>query len=213
MGTLPLFLISKTPFEGVHYLPIIETRYLAPDITWDAYDALLVTSKEAIEALKRMGDSWRQIPVLCVGEGSAERVREAGGRVMAVADGYGTGLAALVRERYADLRLLYTRPKVVATEFAAALRQEGVAIDEICVYETRCSDLTFDPLPAEAVLLFTSPSGVRCFLQRQPLLPGHRIVAIGETTRAAFPHDRAVSLPRTPSVAALVALGRELAQR
>lgn len=208
---LPIYLFSKTPCEGVIHIPILRTEYLQPEIDMKAYDALVMTSKEAVDALEILGTDWKRLPLLCVGQKTAEYVRRHGGMVLDIGGGYGEDLESLIIKRYARKRWLYARPKMVASSFAARLREGGVSIDDVVLYETHCNPDVTETIAKDAVLLFTSPSTVRCFEVQYGFLPGHRVAVIGETTKAALPKGVKAQIPETPEVVALVALGRSMA--
>ena len=209
---LPLYLFSKTPHPDAIHVPIIKTLYLRPAIDFSRYDGIILTSKEAVKALEKLGAQWRDLPLLCVGTKTAEYARRWGGRVLQCAEGYGDGLERLILETYVSIRWLYARPRQAASDFAERLRCAGVAVEDIVVYETSCNDAAQIPGDAEAVLAFTSPSSVACFLRRSALLPTHRVVVIGRTTAAALPQGVTYAIAETPSVDALVLLGKEIAR-
>lgn len=211
MADLPLYLFSLTSYAGTIHIPILSVRYREPGIDFNAYDALVVTSKQAIDALERMGTAWRGLPVLCVAEKTAEKVRQSGGTVLETGAGYGDRLEQMIQERYAEMRWLYARPARTASDFADRLRHAGVFIEDAVVYETCCNPGVSLHIEEEAVLAFTSPSAVACFLQNASFQPSHRIVVIGASTRSALPVNMEAHMPQTPSLRALVALGRKLA--
>ncbi len=210
MPSLPLYLFSLTPHSGAIHVPVLSVAYLNPDIDFSLYDGLIVTSKKAVDALERIG-GWQELPVLCVAEQTAQKVREAGGRVLESGSGYGDDLEAIVAERYAQMRWLYARPEKVASGFAERLRERGITVGEAVVYRTGCNGAV-DTTPVDAaVLAFTSPSAVACFEARFAFLPTHRVVVIGRTTLAALPEGVTARMAAEPTVAALVAAGREVA--
>jgi uroporphyrinogen-III synthase len=211
MADLPLYLFSLTPYPDTIHVPILSVRYCRPEIDFDRYDALVVTSKQAVDALEAMGPAWRKVPVLCVAFKTAEKVRNSGGSVLGTGGGYGENLEGIIKACYSDKRWLYARPAKAASDFAERLRQSGVAIDDAVVYETFCSPELSFKLEKEAVLAFSSPSAVECFSRYASFLPGHRVVVIGASTRAALPFGIDAQMPQMPTLKGLVALGRKLA--
>jgi uroporphyrinogen-III synthase len=209
---LPIYLFSRTPHPDAIHIPILRITYLKPKIDYRAYDAIIVTSKEAVDALESLGGEWKGLPLLCVGAKTAEHARRRGGRVLQNAQGYGDELEALGREEYPKLRWLYARPRQVASDFAERLRRAGVSVTDVVLYETSCNPEAELAIEAEAVLAFTSPSAVACFLQRSGFRPTHRVVVIGTTTMAALPAGVEARMPGTTSVDALVRLAGEIAR-
>jgi uroporphyrinogen-III synthase len=212
-GPLPLYLFSKTPHPDAIHIPILQITYLKPAIDFSRYDGLIVTSKEGVEALDALNGAWKELPLLCVGAKTADHARRHGAAVLEYADGYGDTLESIILERYAGKRWLYARPRKVASDFAERLRGSGVLIEEVVLYETSCNAMAASDVPDEAVLAFTSPSAISCFLQRHAFHPSHRIVVIGTTTAAALPEGIEAVVAPTTSVEALVKTGKEIACR
>lgn len=211
---LPIYLISNTPTndEAVTHLPMLETSWLTPPIDFDKYDGIILTSKNGVEALERIDTVWKTLPVICVGSATKQTAAAYGAEVIDTGNGYGDAIHDLILERYADRRWLYARPKVVASDFAERLRKAGTDVDQAVVYETVCNaEAAPTELPKDAVLIFTSPSALRCFKRRYRLLPTHTLVVIGTTTQKAAEGHRVHVAPE-PTVNACITLAKHLAK-
>ncbi|MHC3993494.1 uroporphyrinogen-III synthase [Thiomicrolovo sp. ZZH C-3] len=214
MTIRPIYLLSVTPSDDpdVTHLPILETAWLQPEVDLSRIDGIIFTSKNGVDALEQIAPEWKSVPVLCVGRGTQQRVEALGGTVAGTVKGYGEMLYALIRERFPRFRWLYARPRVVASDFASRLREEGIAVEEAVVYETLCrADSVEVTIPDDSVLIFTSPSALQCFQRRFTLTQTHTVVAIGRTTEKSLP-GRKVHLASEPTVAACVALAKQLAK-
>ena len=206
-----IYLFSKTPHSGVNHIPLLNTRHFFPSIDFSAYDLIIATSKEIFVSLLKMDDTWKKVLLLCVSEATADAAKEAGSAVVEVAEGYGKSIEQRVLQHHRAEKILYLRAKVVASDFALVLRRAGVAVDEAVVYETFCNAEVLDvEIEEDAVLIFTSPSAVACFTSEHTLMPSQKLIAIGETTRAALPAERDVIMPQRPSVALAVALAKKI---
>jgi len=213
MGIIPpVYLFSKTPCEGVIHVPLLQTRFLSPKIDFTRYDLLVATSKSVFDALGCMDSAWKKLPLLAVSEATAEAARAAGVEHVEIAGGNGSDVAQRIKALHAHQRILYPCAREVATDFADRLRDEGIAIEKAVVYETVCdASVLPDIIEADAVLVFTSPSAVTCFLSKMDFAAGQRLVAIGETTRKAFPAGAQVLLSERPSVREAVELAKRVA--
>lgn len=210
----PIYLISKTPHPGVTHIPILKTRFFAPDIDFSQYDGLIVTSKQILKALEGYSDQWRTLPIIAVSESTAEVFQKEGCAIAAVADGYGEGVGLIVEKQFSQMRWLYLRPERVASLWAQAARDKGVKIDEAVMYKTECNDEALGCEIAEnGILIFTSPSSIRCFCEKRAILPTHTVVAIGKTTKNALPDGVDATLSPSVSVASAVDLGRQIASK
>ncbi|MDO9055163.1 MAG: uroporphyrinogen-III synthase [Sulfuricurvum sp.] len=208
----PIYLISKTPYEGVIHIPILKTRFFAPDIDFSHYEGIIVTSKQILKALEPYSEEWKALPIIAVSEPTADAFRTQGCVIAAVANGYGEGIEAIIREESLQKRWLYLRPEHVASSWAEEGRKNGVKIDEAVMYKTVCNDeASHFEIEENGVLIFASPSSINCFLQNYSILTTHSIVVIGKTTQKALPLGLSSSLSATPSIASAVELARKIA--
>ena len=206
-----IFLFSKTPHPGVTHLPILDTHFFQPEIDFSRYDAIVLTSKQAVAALKKISPSWKSVPVLSVSSKTAEAVRKAGGKLLETGFGYGDSLADIIINKYASYRWLYLRPRVVASYFKESVVKAGVKVDDAIVYETSCNpECRNMELPDNATLIFTSPSAVACFLEFFELKTSYKVVVIGKTTAKALPQQTKYCMPDEATVDAAVLLAQKL---
>ncbi len=208
----PIYLLSKAPYAGVNHIPIIHINALHVSLDITQYDLMVVTSKEAINALNRSGVDWKKLEVIAISEPTAAHVRSQGAKVVAVGKGYGDSLYELIRAHYASHKMLFPAASILASDFDARLRQAGIEIDTVPVYETSCRD-SDTPIPENAVLAFSAPSTVKCFMKRYDFLSSHNVVVIGKSTEAALPLHVKAKLPKVASIEALVSLAKSVANQ
>lgn len=207
----PIFLFSKTPHPDVTHIPVLETHFLQPHIDYSRYDAIVLTSKQAVTALEKISPEWKTLPVLTVAAKTAEMVRNAKGRLLETGEGYGDSLSEIIIHKYGSYRWLYPRPNIVASDFKDRVANAGVIIDDHVVYETICNKACQKlNLPDDAVLVFTSPMTIVCFLKFFTFKAGHKVVVIGKTTAKALPRHLKYCMPEEPSVEASVQLAQTL---
>ncbi len=206
-----IFLFSKTSHPDVTHIPILDTVFFQPDINFNNYDAIVLTSKLAVTALEKISPDWKKIPVLSIASKTEKMVKDAGGTLLERGSGYGDSLDNIIVQKYASLRWLYPRPKVVASDFKERVKAQGITMDEIIVYETLCNQACRDiDLPDKAILIFTSPFTIACFLEFYKFKSGFEVIAIGTTTAKSLPEEVAYMMPETPNVEACVALAKRL---
>lgn len=207
----PIFLFSKTSHPDVAHIPVLETHFFQPDIDFSRYDAIVLTSKQAVTALEKISPKWKELPALTVSGKTADMVTEANGRLLETGDGYGDSLSEIIINRYGSYRWLYPRPKVVASDFKERVATAGVQIEDIVVYETSCNRACRElRLPDDAVLIFTSPMTIACFLEFFIFDSSHKVVVIGKTTAKALPDHVKYRMPEEPTVEASVQLAQTL---
>jgi len=210
----PLYLLSKTPYAGVRHIPILSIRFLTPPIDFSQYEGVVFTSKQGIEAVEAYPIEWKNLRCICVSDPTAEYARQRGVMDVEVAQGYGETIPGLLISGSHKGKWLYPRPKVVASSWVDQVRAHGIMIDEAIVYETVCNpEAHLETIEKDAVLIFTSPSSVECFLQRMPILPTHTVVVIGTTTQKALPSGIDAYVSEEQRVASVVSLACQIAQK
>ncbi|MCX6052810.1 MAG: uroporphyrinogen-III synthase [Campylobacterales bacterium] len=187
----PIYLFSISAHPHAISVNSLDIQFLKPAINFAYYDYLIITSKQASEALKQYDKKeYIHMPSLCVSKQSALAYEELGGRVLDIGGGYGDNLAGKIKEFPKETKWLYLRAKIVASDFVSTCQEEGYQIDEIIVYESGCSkDLWHVEVEEDAVLIFTSPSSVECFLKNHTITPSNKVIVIGKTTALSLPKD------------------------
>ncbi len=182
-----LFSISSHP-DTIHVNPL-EISFLQPAIEFSQYDYLILTSKQAVRALSQYKyDDYKEKQGLCISKATAQSFKDANGKVLKIGTGYGDNLSDIITSYPKNTKWLYLRAKEVASNFAEVARSCGYCIDEIIVYESSCSlNIKTIKITQKAILIFTSPSSVKCFLQHHKLQEDYRVIVIGKTTAKAIP--------------------------
>ena len=207
----PLYLLSKTPFAGVKHIPVIAIEFLHVSLDLQQYDALVITSKQALEALEKYNPTWKNIPIIAISKPSADKAKAMGAKLLYIGDGYGKDLYKIIQSDFSNLKLCYARAEIIVTDFASTLRDEGVSIDDPIVYKTTCNDnLGLLDLEKNAVLVFTSPSSIVCYLKNNNFYEDQKIVVIGTTTQKALPLHVKSDISQKPTVEACIKLAKSL---
>ena len=115
-----------------------------------------------------------------------------------------------IKKIFSNKKILYIRPKVVATTYITDLAKENIDIDDIVLYETICKryDIAQKP-PLDSTLIFTSPSTIECFIDNFKSLDGYKIVVIGKTTAKALPMGLKYQTPTIPNINECIKLACE----
>lgn len=157
-----------------------------------------ITARLFVEALIRLGydveAKLRDVQIAAVGRSTAAVMRDLGGQVDLIPRvETGASLARELLDQEGLKRVLVPGSSIARPELTTVLRNNGVDVIQITLYETVCPSTA----PQEAIQLlnsgrfdvatFTSPSTVRntCRLIGVDLLRVPRIVTIGSTTTAA----------------------------
>lgn len=209
----PIYLISKTPFDqamDVIHIPILSIHFLTPNIDFSLYTGIIVTSKQGAQALQYYSPDWIELKIVCVGESTANVIKELGASHIEIAQGYGMSIVEVLSPHQG--KWLYVRPKTIASSWPSRARELGIEVDEVILYETTCNDEVKDlEIAQNSVLIFTSPSSIECFCKRAAIVPTHDVIVIGSTTQAALPLGIKSTLSQEVSVVSCIEMGRKIA--
>jgi len=206
---IPIYLVSKTPFEGVVNIPILKSIYFTPNINFNKYDGLIITSKEVLFALKNYNDDWKKIPLIVVGDKTANLALKLNANIIDKANGYGEDVIDLIISKYSNLKWCYLRPKDIANNIKKILAKHNIIIDEKIIYETQCNNLK-EIIEDNSILIFTSPKTIECFLKNHPINSTHIIITIGTTTKKALPKGIKSIIPDETSISKCVELAQQI---
>jgi uroporphyrinogen-III synthase len=185
---------------------MIRFEIAADRIDYQGCDTLMFTSKQAVQSAETIDPEWKRYPAVAIGPATAERIRKLGGEVLhQPREFYGKNLAEDLRDLFRDRRLLYLRPERVSFDSRAFLSEAGITLREQVIYRTRCRTYPREAAPPpDAIIVFTSPSTIHCFLENFPWRESYRAVVIGEATLTHLPRGARVLVAERPSIDACV---------
>ena len=207
-----IYLLSDKEFEGATSLGVIAISLLDVPFTCKDYDALIFTSKNGVAATHRLDESWQKLPSYAIGKGTAKAIKEYGGRVEYTAiSSYGNDFAREISAKLKGKKVLFPRAKVVLSDLIDILKSNDVSIDDIIVYETTCKECKKIKKPSDgSILIFTSPSTVKCFFNCFDWNGTYKAVCIGEKTSAKLPSYIETYLPQKLTIPACIELAKTL---
>ncbi len=192
---------------------MIDFRLRASAIDYQGCDTLMFTSKQAVESAETIDPEWKRLPAIAIGAATARTIETLGGTVLYhPASFYGRELAADVLERFRDRRVLYLRPRTVSFDSRNFLARAGYTLQEQVIYETFCREHPDSAKPeAGAIVIFTSPSTIHCFLERFGWEASYTAVVIGRATREHLPEGADYVVAETPLIDACVQAAKTIA--
>lgn len=185
--------LLEVPFIDVK--PIVSySKYkeIWPILNNTADQAIVFTSKHAVEAVDKhlhggdavyIPDNWE---VFCLNGATKDKVAEvfSAQHIVDTAP-YATELAAKIIAYGTFSEVVFFCGNQRLDTIPQLLKEGGIGVKEIVVYETTATPVVVDAARLNAVLFF-SPSGVKSFFSANKLQPGTACMAIGETTAAAL---------------------------
>ena len=198
----PIYLFSISSHPNAVSVNSLAITFFKPQIDFSKYDYLIITSKQTCEALKQYETrDYIDKKALCVSVASAASLESLGGTVLDIGGGYGDNLVDKIKSYPKDIKWLYLRAKVVASDFVEVCKDDGYDIDEVIVYESDCSQKILDvEVEDKSILIFTSPSSLNCFLKTHEISHKSKVIVIGKTTAKAIPKDIKFTLSKETTI-------------
>ena len=184
-----IYLLSPLKKEGIESLPMISFSLSSNTIDFSSCDTLMFTSKQAVVSAELIDKSWKTYPCIAIGGATKKKIESLGGKVRYYPkDFYGKSLAKDIKEKFSNKKLLYLRPKEVSFDSRAYLEENGIVLEEQVIYETSCVEYGLEEQPKEhAVIIFTSPSTIKCFFKNFEWYESYMAILIGTATKAHLP--------------------------
>ncbi len=184
-----IYLLSPLTKEGTCSLPMIDFLLVASSIDFSDCDTLIFTSKQAVVSADKIDKRWKNYPCIAIGGATKSKIEELGGEVIYFPKKfYGEALAEDIKSFFSDKRLLYLRPKEVSFDSRAYLAKSGIKLEEQIIYETSCVKYALKDKPKEsAIIIFTSPSTIKCFFKNFEWHESYIAVIIGHATKEHLP--------------------------
>lgn len=188
-----IFVVGYQNYDFVKSLVVGEIEFLNCEIDLEGFDYLIFTSKNAIKALVFLEQKyshmrrWREIPSFVIGEGSAKEVLKHRGKVEWIASDFHS--EAFIKELLPKLKgkkSLYLRAKEIVSFLDQKLQDRGINLISKIIYQSKIKSISDDKPPKDSILLFTSPSAYRFFIQNFGWDESYLAVALGKTTFASF---------------------------
>jgi len=201
-----IYLLSPLRKEGTIHLPMIRFSLFPSKIDFSTCDMLLFTSKQAVKSAEALAPEWKRYPCLAIGEATAKEIESLGGKVIFQPKSfYAETLSQEIITRFKDKKILYLRPKEVSFDSKAFLAKGGIALQEEIIYETSCIRYDKEEKPGkQAIIIFTSPSTIHCFLKNFQWDESYTAVVIGKATTMHLPAGARYEVADTPTIDACV---------
>lgn len=208
---LQIYLLNNDKYEGVINYPVIKINFLSPFISFNNIDYLIFTSKNGVRAVDNLTDEWRKIPAFAIGKATASEIKKLGGIVEFISSkAYGDEFAKEINKKYRNKNFLFLRAKEIVSDIKSFFENSDNNLKEITVYETVCNKPK-NYIKKPAIVIFTSPSTVKCFSKLndfENILP----IAIGNKTKEVLLDctKNSILTPKIPSISECVKLAKNI---
>lgn len=186
-----IYILSDTQVEHAKNIPLIETKLIESKIDIDKYDALIFTSKKGVIHLNQLlGQKWKKIPSYAISKQTAKEIQNHNGNLVFTGEKqHGDKFAHELIKLLQRKKVAYIGAKKVVSDLHNILNNNGVNCDHIAVYETICVEYEQKlDLPDNSIIIFSSPSTIKCFLKNAIWKDSFQAISIGHTTKKYFPN-------------------------
>lgn len=211
-----IYLVGEVHFEGVQNLVLNEICFFDFSLDLNEFDALIITSKNAIKALKRLHiKPIKDLSVYAVGAKTAKKALEYGFKeVKFPQKAYASELLAEFKEELKGKKCLYLRAKKVRSNLGKELLNLGVYLRECIAYENKPLKPDIS-LIQPAIFIFNAYSALRNFLHFYSFNEKDIIICLGQSTAKALPQGllNKIYISQEQSLQACVSLAKSLVKQ
>lgn len=201
-----IFILSDTYTQYAKNLPLINTKPIVNEIDLDKYDALVFTSKKGVIYLDSMNKSWKDIPAYTISTQTAKEVKKLGGSIKFVGkEKHGDEFAKELIPLLKNKQVAFIGAKKIVSKLNEILQDNNIDCEHLPIYETICVEYENKiDLPEDSIIIFSSPSTVKCFFKNVHWKNSFTAISIGKTTAEYIPKDIKIYISQTPSLQSCV---------
>jgi len=201
-----IYLLSPTPRADTVSLPMIQFKTVADHIDFSQCDTLMFTSKQAVVTADKIDKRWKEYPCIAIGGATKQQIESLGGEVIYHPKSfYGEALSQDIENYFSERKILYLRPREISFDSKGFLEKAGIDLQEQVIYETGCISYEKREKPVEnAVIIFTSPSTIHCFLKNFKWDKSYTAVVIGKATKVHLPKNARYVVAVEPLISACI---------
>lgn len=209
---MSIYLLSPTAKADTIHLPMIHFNLLDVELDLSVCDTLMFTSKQAVKSAELLNPKWKETPCFAIGQATTDTIEALGGTVMYQAKTfYAETLAEEIVRKFRDRNILYLRPKEVSFDSKTFLEEAGLTLEEQIIYETSCIEYESKDKPKKnAIIIFTSPSTIRCFLKNFEWDESYTAVVIGEATKVYLPVNAKHVVSNIPLISSCIEKAKQI---
>ncbi len=207
-----IYLLSPVAYKDTISLPMIQFSLTVDSLDLSSYDLLMFSSKQAVKSAEALNPKWKEILCLSIGSATTKQIETLGGKVIYQPKSfYAKMLSEDILRKFNDKQIVYLRPKEISFDVKDFLASKGMILDEKIIYETKCRIYPKSEKPKKhAIIIFTSPSTIRCFLKNFQWDYSYTAVVIGEATKKHLPQNVRYEVADEPTIDACVSKAKHI---
>ncbi len=208
---MQIYLLNKTPFDGVINLVLNELEFFDFSVDLFEFQALILTSKNALKALKLSKNTLNlNMQVYAVGENTAKEALNLGFKKVKFPKSFYAGaLFEEFKEELKKQKCLYLRSEKIASSLDKDLLDFGVNLTQKIVYKNKSLKSKLS-LIRPCIIVFTSPLSVENFLKYYEIKSEDKLVALGQSTASKLKNYKNLFISPKQDLKECVVLAKKL---
>jgi uroporphyrinogen-III synthase len=209
-----IYLVSNTPYSDndIVWLNLCKIRFFNFNVNVNKFDAIIVTSKNSINALKFNSIALADILVFAIGKATALACKEFGfTQIYEAKNSHGSEFGAEILDKLYGKKVLFIKAKETVSNLDIYFSQNGIDITVVDGYENLIlypNDIK-KPEP-NSTIIFTSPMNVRAFIQNFSWNDSYQAVAIGKATASTLASYCTPIISNSQSLKSCIELAKSL---
>lgn len=209
-----IYLVSNTPYSDndIVWLNLCKIRFFNFSVNLSKFDAIIVTSKNSINALKFNSIALADILVFAIGKATALACKEFGFKqIYEAKNSHGSEFGAEILEKLYGKKVLFIKAKETVSNLDIYFSQNDIDITVVDGYE----NLILNPKDIKkpepnSTIIFTSPMNVRAFIQNFSWNDNYQAVAIGKATASTLASYCTPIISNSQSLKSCIELAKSL---
>lgn len=208
-----IYLISHTQNQAVKNLKVCEIEFLKFSVDLSKFEALVITSKNSIKALKFNNIKKVNLKVFSIGDGSTKEALKYGfSDIYTAKNSHGNEFANEIASFLKDKKTLFLKAEKTVSDVGGILIKNGAILTKITAYKNNFLNLdeSLKP-PLGSILIFSSPSNVEGFIKNFGKIDeSYKVVVIGNATAKLLSSHKNLIISKKQSIDECLKLAKNL---
>ncbi|MCZ6150199.1 uroporphyrinogen-III synthase [Campylobacter ureolyticus] len=208
-----IYLISHTQNQAVKNLKVCEIEFLKFSVDLSKFEALVITSKNSIKALKFNNIKKVNLKVFSIGDGSTKEALKYGfSDIYTAKNSHGNEFANEIASFLKGKKTLFLKAEKTVSDVGGILIKNGAILTKITAYKNNFLNLdeSLKP-PLGSILIFSSPSNVEGFIKNFGKIDeSYKVVVIGNATAKLLSTHKNLIISEKQSIDKCLKLAKNL---
>lgn len=186
-----IYLLNDKKVKWAKNIPLFNISYIQKQINFKDYDAIVFTSKNAVNAINSMNKDWKKIPSYVISEQTAKLIKDLDGNLEYISKTkHGNEFAIELIKQLKGKKVIYLRGKEIVSDLIEILEKNNIACTDEIIYENSFDEsIKKTKLPKNSKIIFSSPSTIKYFFKVFSWDESFTAISIGKTTAKYLPED------------------------